>query len=175
MGSQTPLSEPQLVRLLQTGYVLEGIVEGRSDYHQHLPVIDSTRTAAVWNLLEEAHVESREHRNRLKELINLLNASCISPTVIEELVEAQYNYETVESVDDVLRDQVLSELSAYKFYDELLGAIAECDTSFSVDHTELVTILKDIRSEELEGINETISVIEALDVPVQQDLERIEG
>jgi hypothetical protein len=175
MRSQTSLNESELVRLLQTGYVLEGIVEGRSDYHQRLPVIDSTRMGAVWELLEEAHVESREHRNRLRELIDALDASCLSPDVIEGLVEAQYDRETVGSVDDVLQDQLLGELSAYKFYDELLAAITGSDTSFGINHDELVTVLEEIRAEELEGVDETLSVMDTFDVSAQQNLERIEG
>jgi rubrerythrin len=175
MNGQTSLSESELVRLLQTGYVLEGIVEGRSDYHQRLPVIDSARMGAVWDLLEEAHVESREHRNRLQELIDSFDASCISPEVIERLVETRYARETVESVDDVLHDQLLGELSAYKFYDELLAAITESDTSFGVNHDELVTVLEEIRTEELEGVNETLSVMDTFDVSAQRNLERIEG
>jgi hypothetical protein len=175
MSDRTSLSEAELVRLLQIGYVLEGIVEGRSDYHQRLPVIDSTHMGAVWELLEEAHIESREHRNRLQHLIDSLNASCISPEVIEGLVETRYDRETVESVDDVLHDQLLGELSAYTFYDELLTTIAESDTAFSVDHDELVTVLEEIRAEEREGVDETIAVMETFDVPVQQRPEYIEG
>lgn len=175
MSNQTSLNESELVRLLQTGYVLEGIVEGRSDYHQRLPVIDSTRMATVWELLEEAHVESREHRNRLQELIDSFDASCIGPEEIELLVETQYDRKTVESVDDVLHDQLLGELSAYKFYDEVLAAIAESDTSFGVNHDELITVLEEIRTEELEGVNETLSVMDTFDVSTQQNLERIEG
>lgn len=175
MSGRTSLSEAELVRLLQTGYVLEGIVEGRSDYHQRLPVIDSPHMGTVWDLLEEAHIESREHRNRLQDLIDSLDASCISPDVIEGLVETQYDHETVESVDDVLHDQLLGELSAYTFYDELLATIAESNTAFGVDHDVLVTVLEEIRSEEREGVDETIAVMETFDVPVQQYPEYIEG
>lgn len=130
---------------------------------------------AVWDLLEEARVESREHRNRLQELIDSFDVSCIAPEVIERLVETRYDRETVESVDDILRDQLLGELSAYKFYDELLAAIAESDTSFGVDRDELTTVLEDIRAEELEGVDETLSVMDSFNVSAQQNLERIEG
>ena len=173
MTSQTPLNESELVRLLQTGYVLEGIVEGRSNYHQRLPVVDGTRMSIVCDLLEEAHVESKEHRNQLQELINSFGASCISSEVIEQLVETQYDRETVENIDDILHDQLLSELSAYKFYDELLVAIAESDMSPSINRNELIATLEKIRSEELEGIDETLSVMETFDVSVHQNLDCI--
>lgn len=53
----------------------------------------------------------------------------------------------IGDVEELIYDTLLCELSACRFYNELLVHIAETDESISSDRCELVTSLKTLRDE----------------------------
>ncbi|MFB6152554.1 MAG: ferritin-like domain-containing protein [Haloarculaceae archaeon] len=148
-------SDHQLARLLQIGVVLEEVVEARAAKHaeETADLDDDVRA-----MLEDAAAESAEHRERLEELIDELNAETVPFEEIERLVEAQY--EADEDFDDVLYDQLCNEETAYKFYDDLIDAIDESDVAFSLDRERLVETLASIREEEAAGVEEVTELME---------------
>lgn len=151
------ITDDELIRLLQIGYVLEGIGEARSSRHDACTVADR----ATRRLLAEARTESRRHRGRLEGLLESLGAESASPQHIATLVESRYDRADLDSRDDVLRDQVCSELSAYRFYDSLLAVVEESGADLGIDRDEVVPVLERIRDEELEGIREILRAIES--------------
>jgi rubrerythrin len=151
-------SDHQLARLLQIGVVLEEVVEARAvNHHQELIEDDDDDIA---DLLEEAAEESAEHRERLEALIDQLDAESIPFEEIEFLVEERYGQSKPEDFDDVLYDQLASEETAYKFYDDVLAAIDESDARYSIDREELIETLEWIREEEAEGVEEVTELME---------------
>lgn len=156
MSLQRPVgSDHQLSRLLQIGVVLEEVVEARADKHA------STSTdldPAVGELLEHASAESARHRRELEELIAELEAETVPFDEIQTLVEAQY--ESDDEFDGVLYDQLCNEETAYKFYDDLIGAIESSQTEFSIDRDRLLSTLERIREEEAEGAEEVTELME---------------
>jgi hypothetical protein len=74
------------------------------------------------------------------------------------LVEQQY--EADQDFDGVLYDQLCNEETAYKFYDDLIGAIEESEASFSIDRDRLLSVLREIRAEEEEGVEEVAELME---------------
>ena len=150
-------TDHQLARLLQIGMVLEEVVEARSAKHaQSMDGLD----AEVRALLEHASAESAEHRERLAELVEELDAETIAFDRIETLVEAQYGQTKPEDFDGVLYDQLCNEETAYKFYDDLIEAIEGSDVTFGIDRDRLLTVLVDIREEEAEGVEEVTTIME---------------
>ncbi|ERH10797.1 MAG: hypothetical protein J07HX64_02576 [halophilic archaeon J07HX64] len=148
-------SDHQLARLLQIGVVLEEVAEARAAKHaSESDVID----AEVRTLLESAAVESAEHRDRLEGLINGLDAETVGFKQIEQLVEQQY--ETGEEFDGVLYDQLCTEETAYKFYDDLIEAIEGSDARFSVDRDSLLRVLREVRNDEEEGAEAVTELME---------------
>lgn len=152
-------SDHQLARLLQIGVVLEEVVEARSTKH-HRAMADEELDEAVVELLEHAAEESAEHRERLEELIDQLEADSVPFEEIEELVEARYGRSKPEDFDGVLYDQLCNEETAYKFYDDLLTAIESSDVRFGVDRKDLIETLREIREEEAEGVEEVTALME---------------
>jgi len=156
MSLQSPLgSDHQLARLLQIGVVLEEVVEARAAKHaSESDDIDGE----VREMLNEAAVESERHRERLEELVGELDAETVGFEEIQRLVEQQY--EADEAFDGVLYDQLCNEETAYKFYDDLVEAIERSEASFSIDRERLLAVLREIRAEEAEGVEEVTELME---------------
>lgn len=152
-------SDHQLARLLQIGVVLEEVVEARAATHYQKLIKDHDRND-IAALLEEAAEESAEHRERLELLIDQLDADSIPFEEIELLVEERYGRSKPEDFDDVLYDQLASEETAYKFYDDVLAAIADSEAHYSIEHDELIETLEWIRTEEAEGVEEVTELME---------------
>jgi rubrerythrin len=157
MSVSTPVgSDHQLARLLQIGMVLEEVVEARANkHHETLEEVPED----VVDLLEEAAEESAEHRRRLEDLIGELEADTVDYEEIERLVAAQYEADT--NTDGVLYDQLASEETAYKFYDDLIGAIENSDVRFGIDRDRLLSVLRAIRADEEAGVEELTRLMEA--------------
>ena len=156
MSLQSPVSgDHQLARLLQIGIVLEEVVEARAAKHAaEAEDIDEELRA----FLREAAAESEGHRERLESLVEKLEAETIPFDEIQALVEQQY--EADQDFDGVLYDQLCNEETAYKFYDDLIEAVEASDASFSVDRAHLLAVLREIREEEAEGVEEVTKLME---------------
>jgi rubrerythrin len=155
MSLQPPVgSDHQLARLLQIGVVLEEVVEARAAKHSESEQIGER----VRELLEEAVEESETHRERLDALVDELDADTIPFDEIQTLVEQQY--EADQDFDGVLYDQLCNEETAYKFYDDLIGAVERSDAEFSIDRERLLSVLREIRAEEEEGVEEVTTLME---------------
>jgi len=156
MSVQSPLaSDHQLARLLQIGVVLEEVVEARAAKHASE---SEDIGGEVQTLLEAAVVESADHRDRLEGLVDELDAETVGFAEIERLVEKQYEAE--EAFDGVLYDQLCNEETAYKFYDDLIGAIEGSNARFSVDRDRLLRILREVRADEAEGVEAVTDLME---------------
>ncbi|MFC6862140.1 ferritin-like domain-containing protein [Halomicroarcula sp. GCM10025817] len=154
MSLRAPIaSDHQLARLLQIGIVLEEVVEARAEKHA-----EATQDAEVVAMLEDAVAESAEHRERLEAIIADLDAETVPFDEIQTLVEAQY--EADQDFDGILYDQLCNEETAYKFYDDLIGAIEASDADFGVDRTHLLSVLETIRDEEADGVEEVTELME---------------
>jgi len=150
----TPVSsDHQLARLLQIGIVLEEVVEVRAARHA-----EELEDADVRAFMEEAAAESADHRELLEGLIVDLDAETVPFEEIETLVEAQY--EADAEFDDVLYDQLCNEETAYKFYDDLIDAIAGSDATFGIGRDRLLSVLGEIREEEAEGVEAVTRLME---------------
>jgi ferritin-like protein len=155
-------SDRQLARLLQIGIVLEEVVEARA-YHHHRELSEDEQAELdeeIEELLEHAAEESADHRQRLEALIDDLEAESIAFEEIEALVDGQYGQTKPEDFDGILYDQLHSEETAYKFYDDLIGAIEGSDARFGVDRDRLLETLRAIRDEEEEGVREVTEIME---------------
>jgi ferritin-like protein len=155
-------SDRQLARLLQIGIVLEEVVEARA-YHHHRELSEDEQAELdeeIEELLEHAAEESADHRQRLEALIDDLEAESIAFEEIEALVDGQYGQTKPEDFDGILYDQLHSEETAYKFYDDLIGAIEGSDARFGVDRDRLLETLREIRDEEEEGVREVTEIME---------------
>jgi rubrerythrin len=154
-------SDRQLARLLQIGIVLEEVVEARASRHyQSLAEEDRTLDAEIEALLEGAAEESADHRKRLEALIEGLTVDSIPFDEIETLVEARYGQTKPEDFDGVLYDQLCNEETAYKFYDDLIEAIEASDAEFTVDRQRLLEVLRGLREEERDGVEEVTQIME---------------
>ncbi|MEF8824774.1 MAG: ferritin-like domain-containing protein [Halapricum sp.] len=155
-------SEDQLVRLLQVGVVLEEVFEARAE--QHYRDLSERDRETVGNevvaLLTEAREESAEHRRRLEALIDDLDAETIAFDRIQTLVAEQYGETKPDDFDGLLYDQLHSEESAYKFYDDLLEGIENSDAEFGVSRERLLETLEAIREEEAEGVERVTRLME---------------
>ena len=149
-------SDHQLARLLQIGVVLEEVVEARAEKHAQMT---DELDPAVSELLEHASAESADHRRELEALIATLEAETVPFDEIKRLVEAQY--EADEEFDGILYDQLCNEETAYKFYDDLIGAIEASETEFSIDRERLLSTLERIREEEAEGAEDVTQLMES--------------
>ncbi|MGB9987907.1 ferritin-like domain-containing protein [Salarchaeum japonicum] len=152
-------SDDQLARLLQIGIVLEEVVEARAYQHyQRLPADE--RDERIEGLLADAREESHQHRERLEDLVDELDAESIPFDDIQALVNAQYAQTRPDDFDGVLYDQLNGEETAYKFYDDLIDAIESSDAEFSVPRDSLLGVLKEIRQAEAEGVEEVANLME---------------
>jgi rubrerythrin len=155
MSLQSPLgSDHQLARLLQIGVVLEEVVEARAAKHADADDLDDQVRA----FLREAAAESATHRERLDRLVDELEADSIPFEEIKRLVEEQY--ETDQNFDGILYDQLCNEETAYKFYDDLIGAIEGSDARFSIDRDRLLDVLREVRADEEAGVEEVTRLME---------------
>jgi len=154
---QSVRSDHQLARLLQIGVVLEEVVEARAAKHADTENLD----AEVRSFLREAAAESATHRDRLDDLIDALEADTVSFDQIKQLVEARY--ETDDTFDGLLYDQLCNEETAYKFYDDLIEAIETSEVTFSVDRDRLLGVLRGIRAEEEAGVEEVTELMDRED------------
>ena len=153
---QQPVSnDHQLARLLQIGVVLEEVVEARAG--EHVRTMEAT-DPELEALLDEAARESANHRDRLEDLIDDLEADTIPFEEIKGLVKAQYESEA--DFDGVLYDQLCNEETAYKFYDDLIEALENSDATLSVDREYVIETLAAIREEEAEGVEEVTELME---------------
>ena len=150
-------TDNQLIRLLQIGVVLEEVVEARAG--RHAQELDASEDNAVREFLEEASAESAEHRDMLESLIEDLDAETVAFEEIKTLVEAQY--EADADFDDVLYDQLCNEETAYKFYEDLIEAISQSDSEFSIDRERLLSVLEQLRDAEAEGVEDVTRLMEA--------------
>ena len=150
-------SDHQLARLLQIGIVLEEVVEARAQHHAG--ELDE-RDPEIERLLDDAAEESAEHRARLEAVIDELDVESVPFEEIEALVEAQYGQTKPEDFDGVLYDQLCNEETAYKFYDDLVGAIRASDVRFGIDRERLIDTLVEIREEEAEGVEAVTRIME---------------
>ncbi|MHB9288216.1 ferritin-like domain-containing protein [Halobacteriales archaeon Cl-PHB] len=157
MSLQSPVgSDHQLARLLQIGVVLEEVVEARAAKNaRESDDVDAELRA----FLEEAAEESATHRERIEGLIEDLDADTIPFEEIQTLVEQQYEAE--QDFDGVLYDQLCNEETAYKFYDDLIGAVEESDAAFGVDREKLLAVLREVRAEEEAGVEDVTALMEA--------------
>ena len=150
-------SDHQLARLLQIGMVLEEVVEARA-YKHHETLDEEELDEEIVSLLWEAAEESAEHRRRLEGLVDELDADPVAYDEIEELVAAQYESDT--DFDGVLYDQLCNEETAYKFYDDLVAAIESSDVRFTIGRDRLLSVLREIREEEKEGVEDVTELME---------------
>jgi hypothetical protein len=60
----------------------------------------------------------------------------------------------------VLYDQLCTEETAYKFYDDLIEAIEGSDVRFSVDRDSLLRVLREVRDDEEEGAEAVTELME---------------
>jgi len=156
MSLKTPVnSDHQLARLLQIGVVLEEVVEARAAKHADAAELDDDVRA----FLREAAAESAIHRERLDELVAELEADSVPFDEVKQLVEQRY--ETGSDFDGVLYDQLCNEETAYKFYDDLIEVLEGAEASFSVDRERVLTVLREIRAEEEDGVEEVTELMEA--------------
>jgi len=151
---QPVASDHQLARLLQIGVVLEEVVEARAAKHADTADLDDSVRA----FLREAAAESATHRERLDLLVEDLEADTIPFDEVKRLVEQQY--ESDHDFDGVLYDQLCNEETAYKFYDDFIGAVEESEASFSIDRDRLLDVLREIRSEEERGVEDVTALME---------------
>jgi rubrerythrin len=147
-------SDHQLARLLQIGVVLEEVVEARAARHAEELADDEE----MRQFMTDAAAEAADHRERLQSLVDDLDAETIPFEQIQMLVEERY--EAQSDFDGVLYDQLCNEETAYKFYDDLIVALAETDADFGVDRGRLVDVLKAIRAEEEDGVEAVTRLME---------------
>ncbi|PSQ15129.1 rubrerythrin [Halobacteriales archaeon QS_8_69_26] len=159
---QRVASDRELTRLLQIGVVLEEVVEARAN--RHIESMSEEERAAldeeIRDLLEDAAAESADHRARLEELIDDLDADTVGYEEIEALVREHYAATSPEDFDGVLYDQLCNEETAYKFYDDLITAIEEGEAEFGIDRDRVLSTLRRIRAEEEEGVEEVTGIME---------------
>jgi hypothetical protein len=156
VGNQVA-SDHQLARLLQIGIVLEEVVEARARHH--VGTLDE-HDAEIEALLDDAASEAARHRERLEAIVDELDVESIPFEEVEALVEAQYGQTKPEDFDGVLYDQLCNEETAYKFYDDLIGAIRASDVPFSIDRNRLLDTLVALREEEADGVEAVTKIME---------------
>ncbi len=154
---QRVASDEQLARLLQIGMVLEEVNEARA--RRHLEAIED-RDEEVVALFAEASEESATHRNELKTLLEALDTESMTAAEIDALVEDHYAASRPDSFDDILYDQLCSEETAYKFYEDLINAIDNSDAEFSIGRDRVLEQLNGIRAQEKAGAQAVLDVME---------------
>ena len=161
-----------LVRYLQTGYVLEAIVEGRSRSHEQLLSETGQVPDFVTETLAAAQAESEDHRHQLGTLLTTLDADRTHLSNLPAMAEqrSELGYTTVE---EVLSDQLYSEYSAYQFYSHVIHSLSEHDSTVALPTADVLSILNDIRAEERDGFQEILAVIQSLGIASRAQTRRI--
>lgn len=149
-------SDHQLARLLQIGIVLEEVNEERA--RRHLASLEGDDDLRA--LLRAATDQSAAHRDRLEALLTQLDADAVPSTAVRDLVDEHYAGTRPENFDDILYDQLCSEESAYKFYDDLIDAIESGNATYSINREAVLAELAAIRSEEEDGTRKIIELLE---------------
>ncbi|MFQ3293911.1 MAG: hypothetical protein ACI9PP_000739 [Halobacteriales archaeon] len=158
---QRVADDHQLARLLQIGVVIEDLVESRAEHHlDSLSSPEASIDEDVRELLDAAIDRTAEHRGRLEGIIDDLDVDPVPYEEIDALVEATYAQTAPEDFDDLLYDQLCNEETAYKFYDDLIEAIEESDSDFEMDAERVLTVLREIRSEEETGVEAVTEIME---------------
>lgn len=153
-------TDTQLARLLQIAAVLEEVVEARAaEHYQRIPAAE--RDPEVEALLEGAREESATHRQRLEELVEALDAESTPVERVESLVADQYV--PPGDTDGILYDQLHGEETAYKFYDDLIGALEESEARLSIDRDRVLETLRELRADEEEGVEEVTRMMDRTD------------
>ncbi|ESS07506.1 MAG: hypothetical protein A07HB70_00046 [uncultured archaeon A07HB70] len=60
----------------------------------------------------------------------------------------------------MLYDQLCNEETAYKFYDDMIEAIEGTDARFAVDRERLLSVLRTIREDEADGVEDVTELME---------------
>ena len=158
LGS-TVASDHQLARLLQIGTVLEEVAEARA--HRHCRGLETAEAdERVTTLLEASAEESGAHREQLAGLLGALDVEPVGYEEIERLVEEHYGRTRPDDFDGVLYDQLCTEETAYKFYDDLIEAVAGTDARFAIDRDHLLSVLRSIREDEARGVEDVTELME---------------
>lgn len=149
VGRTALSNEKDLTRLLQMGVVIEEYAEEKSARL----LGESVKDDEVRAELKESLDESGEHRDILVELVREVGAD-IDKERVEDLVRDAVEAEIDEPSDgdEALRQQLESERLAYSFYDSLIDA---CKASeWADEYEDVVSVLADIRQDELEDAEE---------------------
>lgn len=148
----------QIVRLLQIGIVLEEIAEARAAKHaRDAGGIDSD----VQSYLEAAASDTARHRTRVEELLDRLDADTVPFDRIERLVDEQYDAE--QDTDGVLYDQLCSEETAFKLYDDLITVIRAADIEHGIQRDQLLAELESLRAEEAADVRAVVEFMQQED------------
>lgn len=153
-------SDRELRRLLQMGVVMAEVVEVRADQHRaSLRAAEAEVDPVVHALLDEASEGAAEHRERLEELIDDLDAETVAFDRIAALVEERYVETPAGSFDDVLYDHLHAVESAFKLYDDLIAAVEASDATFDVDREPLLETLADLRDDAADGVRQVTALM----------------
>lgn len=165
MSDGASVMDEHIVRLLQVGYVLEAIVEGRSGQHRNSLPTGPSGTHLAQSLLAEVNEESRRHREQLTSILESLNAEPPCAETVSGLVKTNYEF-THATTGAILYDQLCSELSAFRYYDGvhewLIDERARLD--LPVPPAVVLATVEDIRQEEREGFHDVLDAIESLGI-----------
>jgi rubrerythrin len=142
--------------------VLEEVFEARAEQHyQDLSAPEREEIGEeVIDLLTEARAESADHRRRLEALIDELDAETIRFDQIQGLVAEQYGETKPDDFDGLLYDQLHSEESAYKFYDDLIEGLENSTAEFGISRERLLETLTAIREEEKAGVERVTQLMQ---------------
>jgi rubrerythrin len=138
--------------------ILEDVVEARAYQHKE-SIENESLDGPVSTILEDAAEESKNHRHRLESLIDKFEVNFGDKAEIKKLVAERYQSEI--NFEGILHDQLRSEKTAYRFYDNLISDIESSETTFSIERDQLLSVLREIRQEEKDGVEELKELIEA--------------
>jgi hypothetical protein len=79
---------------------------------------------------------------------------------IQGLVAEQYGETKPDDFDGLLYDQLHSEESAYKFYDDLIEGLENSTAEFGISRERLIETLTVIREEEKEGVERVTQLMQ---------------
>jgi len=176
MTARTSVTDERLARLIQVGFVLEAIVEERSDRHRHALARDRPGADLVRHLLAEAHEESTCHREQLASLLGALGADAPSAETLSTLAETDSG-SVPASTEAALYDQLWSELAAYRFYDAVHERLVVAESlDLSVPPPAVAAVVEELRLEERQGVYEVMAALDSLDVqPAPQLFQHLES
>lgn len=146
-----------LVRLLQVGVVIEEYAEEKSAYMLSAAVDDEFAE----DVLSDSRMESREHRDRLLELIDEIEGSGLEVDAVEAVVREAVEASVREPSDrrEALETQLRSERLAYDYYDRLIEALRTAEDLDKEVLGRVVSTLEEIREDELEDAMELEEIL----------------